>query len=313
MIDLTIDMVESTAPKRKKPPGAHAKGADAPRTVLDDLVSRYRKGRPAAAEAHSSEAEDEEPDAQASCSGGAEACEPDASSVPDEPDEPAAPDEDAPCPNPAAAPDGAAAAGRGPRRAARPCDGGPEPAGFEFGISWDDAFPGAAGCVAFARLLRDCPGYVFHPNAAGRVYEAASPLVGRSCRIECARVSRQAMRVVVDTGFRVHPGRIFEANVFAMLANGILRLRGFSPIGADGAVRFGFCCGTDDPERLGHLLDLALVSCEDALRPFLLVSQGTSAQHAFALYSGRCDELDELDLNTECDDDFAPPRRDGKD
>lgn len=310
MIDLTIDMVESTAPKRKKPPGAHAKDADAPRTVLDDLVSRYRKGRPAAAEAEG-EAEGEEPDDQTNRSDGADPCAPEAQGAPDEPA--VASDENAPAPDPAAAPDGAAAAGRGPRHAARPRDSEPGPAGFEFGIPWDDAFPGAAGCVAFARLLRDCPGYAFHPNAAGRVYEAASPLVGRSCRIECARVSRQAMRVVVDTGFRVHPGRIFEANVFAMLANGILRLRGFSPIGADGAVRFGFRCGTDDPERLGHLLDLALVSCEDALRPFLLVSQGTSAQHAFALYSGRCDELDELDLDTDCDDDFAPPRRDGKD
>ena len=154
-----------------------------------------------------------------------------------------------------------------------------------------------------ARCLRDCPSFVFHPAANG-AWEALSTAAGRSCRIRCTCRARGTALVDIDTGYRVRPRRIREANLFAMMANGILRLRGFERIDHGGAVRFGYETSCDDADQFSRRLMLALSCCDEAIRLFGLVSQGTSPHRASALFAGDQDELDDFDFDPAYSTDF---------
>lgn len=154
-----------------------------------------------------------------------------------------------------------------------------------------------------ARCLRDCPSFVFHPAANG-AWEAPSTAAGRSCRIRCTCRPRGTALVDIDTGYRVRPRRIREANLFAMMANGILRLRGFERIDHGGAVRFGYETSCDDADQFSRRLMLALSCCDEAIRLFGLVSQGTSPHRASALFAGDQDELDDFDFDPTYSTDF---------
>lgn len=154
-----------------------------------------------------------------------------------------------------------------------------------------------------ARCLRDCPSFVFHPAANG-AWEAPSTAAGRSCRIRCTCRARGTALVDIDTGYRVRPRRIREANLFAMMANGILRLRGFERIDHGGAVRFGYETSCDDADQFSRRLMLALSCCDEAIRLFGLVSQGTSPHRASALFAGDQDELDDFDFDPAYSTDF---------
>lgn len=154
-----------------------------------------------------------------------------------------------------------------------------------------------------ARCLRDCPSFVFHPAANG-AWEALSTAAGRSCRIHCTCRARGTALVDIDTGYRVRPRRIREANLFAMMANGILRLRGFERIDHGGAVRFGYETSCDDADQFSRRLMLALSCCDEAIRLFGLVSQGTSPHRASALFAGDQDELDDFDFDPAYSTDF---------
>ena len=145
----------------------------------------------------------------------------------------------------------------------------------------------------------------------GWVAPSASP--GRSCRILCTPLRIGTARVEIDTGYRVRRGRIRDANLFAMMANGILRLRGFERIGHDGAVRFAYASSCDDPVRFERRLILALACCEEAIRLFSLVSLGTSPAKALAIYTGDYDEMDDLEFETAYGADFDPQPRDEDD
>lgn len=164
-----------------------------------------------------------------------------------------------------------------------------------------------------ARCLDACPSFSFryHEGFGGWVAPSASP--GRSCRILCTPLRIGTARVEIDTGYRVSRGRIRKANLFAMMANGILRLRGFERIGHDGAVRFAYASPCDDPARFERQLVLALACCEEAIRLFSLVSLGTSPAKAFAIYAGDCDEMDDLEFETAYGADFDPQPRDEDD
>ena len=98
-----------------------------------------------------------------------------------------------------------------------------------------------------------------------------------------------------------------------MMANGILRLRGFERIGHDGAVRFAYASSCDDPVRFERRLILALACCEEAIRLFSLVSLGTSPAKALAIYTGDYDEMDDLEFETAYGADFDPQPRDEDD
>lgn len=153
------------------------------------------------------------------------------------------------------------------------------------------------------RCLRDCPSFVFHPAANG-AWEAPSTAAGRSCRIRCTCRARGTALIDIDTGYRVRPRRIREANLFAMMANGILRLRGFERIDHGGAVRFGYETSCDDADQFSRRLMLALSCCDEAIRLFGLVSQGTSPHRASALFAGDQDELDDFDFDPAYSTDF---------
>lgn len=157
----------------------------------------------------------------------------------------------------------------------------------------------------FIRCLEECPAFRFHCAEDG-AWETTSPIYCKSSLIRCTAEGEGAMRVEIDTGLRVHPGRIREANLFAMMANSILILHGFSRIGADGAVRFSYAASCGDPESFGRNLEKALACCEESVRPFSLVSQGTSPKRAFAIFSGRHDELDDFEFETAFDDVAEP-------
>lgn len=154
-----------------------------------------------------------------------------------------------------------------------------------------------------ARCLRDCPSFVFHPAANG-AWEAPSTAAGRSCRIRCTCRARGTALVDIDTGYRVRPRRIREANLFAMMANGILRLRGFERIDHGGAVRFGYETSCDDADQFSRRLMLALSCCDEAIRLFGLVSRGTSPHRASVLFAGDQDELDDFDFDPAYSTDF---------
>ena len=160
-----------------------------------------------------------------------------------------------------------------------------------------------------ACCLEACPSFSFHYHEGLGGWAAPSTLPGKSCRILCTPLRAGVARIEIDTGYRVRRGRIRKANLFAMMANGILRLRGFERIGHDGAVRFAYMTACDDPARLERQLMLALACCEEAIRLFSLVSLGTSPSKAFAIYAGDYDELDDLDLEIAYDADFDPEPR----
>lgn len=164
-----------------------------------------------------------------------------------------------------------------------------------------------------ARCLDACPSFSFryHEGFGGWVAPSASP--GRSCRILCTPLRIGTARVEIDTGYRVRRGRIRDANLFAMMDNGILRLRGFERIGHDGAVRFAYASSCDDPVRFERRLILALACCEEAIRLFSLVSLGTSPAKALAIYTGDYDEMDDLEFETAYGADFDPQPRDEDD
>lgn len=161
-----------------------------------------------------------------------------------------------------------------------------------------------------ARCLEACPSFSFlyREDFGGWVAPSASP--GRSCRVLCAPLRIGIARIEIDTGYRVRRGRIRQANLFAMMANGILRLRGFERIEHDGAVRFAYTSSCDDPARFERRLVLALACCEEAIRLFSLVSLGSSPAKAFAIYAGDYDEMDDFEFETAYGSDFDPQPRD---
>lgn len=164
-----------------------------------------------------------------------------------------------------------------------------------------------------ARCLEACPSFSFHRHEGSSGWVAPSASPGRSCRILCTPLRIGTVRVEIDTGYRVSRGRIRQANLFAMMANGILRLRGFERIEHDGAVRFAYTSPCDDPARFERRLVLALACCEEAIRLFSLVSLGSSPAKAFAIYAGDYDEMDDFEFETAYGADFDPQPRDEDD
>lgn len=151
-----------------------------------------------------------------------------------------------------------------------------------------------------AQCLDECPTFVFHPSTDGW-WEAPSFRGARSCLIRCRAQRNETAFVEVDAGYCVDPAHIRDANLFVMLVNGTLLVRGFSRIGADGAVKFRFTAPYDDPEKFERCLFCALSSCFETMRPFSLISRGTSVRKAFSIYSEDYDELDDFEFDADFD------------
>ena len=279
MTDLTIDMVESLSSARRprqkaataKPaadntPDRSSEGGGASRSLLEQLLSRGKEDRPADP---SEPPSNQETHRSAPCAHG-DRSDPDRASAPDGDDDVSPSHERTGC---------------SAEEATRPDD-----EGFLEG---------------FVYCLRNCTTISFH-RLVGDEWEAASTVSGRSCRIRCAPLETEAAYIEIDTGYRVRPGRIRAANLFAMMANGILRQRGFKRIGPDGAVRYGYTASCHDTAVFEHRLRLALACCEEAIRLFGLVSLGTSPKKAFSIYEGSYDELDDFDFESVYDADFDP-------
>lgn len=165
----------------------------------------------------------------------------------------------------------------------------PQPAGVEAPACGPRRFPVPPRIPhidgsALERCVEASLSTSFVPDGEGGFHGIAQAAIGRPYRIECTPVSDAAARVTIDTGYRVRSGRIRAANKLAMAVNGILRVRGFSRIGHDGAVRFSFVAPCDDPSLFDRYLCMGLSSCEEALAPFCLVSTGASVKKAFKAF-----------------------------
>ena len=151
-----------------------------------------------------------------------------------------------------------------------------------------------------AQCLDECPSFVFHPGEDGW-WEAPSFRGAKSCLIRCRAQRNGTAFVEVDSGYCVDPEHIRDANLFVMLVNGTLLVRGFSRIGADGAVKFRYTMPYDDPEKFERCLLCALASCFETMRLFSLISRGTSVGKAFDIYSEDYDELDDFEFDADFD------------
>lgn len=330
MTDLTIDMVEDLAPakKRARKPSPDERGSDrapdpegAPLrnerlggggtetgVMLERLLSHARAAHP--------DNPEDLPFGREGRKGEGGAADDRAPMTADAPESGGAPSDSASAPASA----GPSDADGGDSRDAGARDGADRPSGADEDDDYDPLFDEAnyfgedeEEFEELARCLDACPSFSFryHEGFGGWVAPSASP--GRSCRILCTPLRIGTARVEIDTGYRVRRGLIRDANLFAMMANGILRLRGFERIGHDGAVRFAYASSCDDPVRFERRLILALACCEEAIRLFSLVSLGTSPAKALAIYTGDYDEMDDLEFETAYGADFDPRPRDEDD
>lgn len=141
-----------------------------------------------------------------------------------------------------------------------------------------------AGDSALERCVEASLSTSFVPDGEGGFRGTTRAGLGRPFRVECTPCADETARVTIDTGYRVRAGRIRAANQLAMAINGALRVRGFSRIKHDGAVRFSFTAPCDDPLLFERFLCMGLSSCEEALIPFSMVSARASVAKAYRAF-----------------------------
>ena len=320
-MDLTIDMVENTlwAPGKsaaKKSAGKGARDGHAKRT-----------GRQSTGEAGASEA--------GPAPNGPNAAESEPGAASDEAQARAA--DGASSPEPASASAPASAASRETRRENELCgldalralrdagttsspSDGAQSAGRSFSFpSPAQAAPSQSFPVAgdapdgsptadLSEALAACEHFVFHPADEPDAWTAYGLPWAKFAQVTVRPVAgSRHVRVEMDTGVRVGPSRVRQANLFAMMVNGILRVRGFQRIARDGRVVFAFTSTADDADALDQRICLGLASVEDAARHFTAISHGASARAAFGSFTGEREAEDEdFSIAFDADFDAAP-------